>query len=365
MFRTEEFQINMGPQHPSTHGVFRAVLTMDGEVVESIDSMIGYLHRGIEKICENRNYAQIIPLTDRLDYLSAMSNNMAYCMAVEKLWGVQLTERAIVIRMIIAELQRIASHLVFIGCFGLDTGAITVFLYTFREREYIMNLFEKLSGGRLIYNYMRVGGLAYDLPEDFEKETVEFINIMEKKLEEYNNLLTENAIFQIRSKGVGVIPKEMALSYALSGPIARASGINYDVRKSDPYLWYDKVDFKAAVFESGDCFDRYMVRVVEVQESIKIIRQCLEMLKPGPVMAKVSKVIKPPAGEAYAHVENPRGDFGVYLVSDGGLNPYRVKFRAPSFVNLSAFSEASRGLKIADLVVTLGSIDPVFGEVDR
>lgn len=365
MFRTEPFEVNMGPQHPSTHGVFRAVLTMDGEVVNNVESMIGYLHRGIEKICENRTYAQNILLTDRLDYLAAMGNNMAYCMAVENLWGIQLPDRVIVLRMIIAELQRIASHLVFIGCFGLDTGAITVFLYTFREREYVMNLFEKLCGARLIYNYMRIGGVALDLPENFEKETVEFLDIMEEKLQEYNNLLTENYIFKLRSQGVGVIAKETALSYALSGPVGRGSGVDYDVRKQDPYLWYDKVDFKAAVFETGDCFARYMVRIVEVQESIKIIRQCLELLKPGPIMAKVSKVIKPPAGEAYAHVENPRGDLGVYIVSDGTSSPYRVKFRAPSFVNLSVFAEAAKGLKIADLVVTLGSIDPVFGEVDR
>jgi len=365
MLRTEEFQVNMGPQHPSTHGVFRAVLSMDGEVVESVDSRIGYLHRGIEKICESRTYPQIIPLTDRLDYLSAMSNNMAFCMAVEKLMAVQLPERAILLRMIIAELQRIASHLVFIGCFGLDTGAITVFLYTFREREYIMNLFEKLCGARLIYNYMRVGGVSQDLPEGFEKETLEFCKIMEEKIEEYNNLFTENYIFKIRSQGVGVISRQTALSYALSGPVGRGSGVDYDVRKSDPYLWYDKVDFKVALFENGDCFDRYMVRVVEVKESIKIIRQCLGMLQSGPVIAKVPKLLKPPAGEVYAHIENPRGDLGVYLVSDGSLNPYRVKFRAPSFVNLSVFSKAAGHQKIADLVVTLGSIDPVFGEVDR
>ncbi len=365
MIRTEEFQVNMGPQHPSTHGVFRAILNMDGEEVTKIDSMIGYLHRGIEKICESRSYTQIIPLTDRLDYVSAMSNNLAYCMAVEKLMGVAVPERAALIRMIIAELQRIASHLVFVGCFGLDTGAITVFLYTFRERETVLDLFEELCGARLIYNYMRIGGVAQDLPEGFEKKTLGFLDILEKKIDEYNNLLTENYIFKIRTEGVGPVSKKLALDYALSGPIARASGVDYDVRKNDPYLLYDKIDFKAVVYQEGDCFHRYIARMVEMQESVKIIRQCLAMLKPGEIKGAVPRIIKPAAGEAYAHIETPQGDLGVYVVSDGGNNPYRVKFRAPSFVNLSAFSEIAKGHKIADLVVILGSIDPVFGEVDR
>ncbi|MBF0544461.1 MAG: NADH-quinone oxidoreductase subunit D [Candidatus Riflebacteria bacterium] len=365
MIRTEEFQINMGPQHPSTHGVFRAVLTMDGEAVNRVDPMIGYLHRGIEKICESRNYSQIIPLTDRLDYLSAMSNNIVYCMAVEKLMGLEIPDRAIVLRMLIAELQRIASHMIFIGTMGIDVGAVSVFFYTMREREHIMNLFEKLCGARLIYNFMRIGGLAHDLPENFEKETIEFIDIMEKKVDEYNDLLSENHIFKNRMQGIGLISKETALSYALSGPVGRASDVNYDVRKNDPYLWYHKLNFTVPVFVQGDCFSRYMLRIIEVKESVKIIRQCLDMLKPGSVRVQVPRVIKPPVGQVYAHVENPRGDLGVFIVSDGTANPYRVKFRAPSFVNLSVISEASKNLKIADLVLTLGSLDPVFGEVDR
>lgn len=363
--KTEEFLVNMGPQHPSTHGVFRAILSMDGEVVLSAEPMIGYLHRGIEKIAEGRTYPQVIPLTDRLDYLAAMSNNLVFCLAVEKLIRVVPPERATLIRMLVAELQRIASHLVFIGCFGLDTGAITVFLYAFREREFILDLFEKLCGARLIYNYMRFGGVAHDLPDGFEREVEAYLANLEKKIAEYNDLLTENYIFKLRTQGIGVIPREMALSHALSGPILRASGVDYDVRRDDPYCLYREMDFRTVVLQGGDCFDRYRVRVLEVLESVKIVRQCLARLKPGPVVEKVPRAVKPPAGETYVHIENPRGDLGVFLVADGTRNPYRLKFRAPSFVNLGVFAESAKGLKMADLVVLLGSIDPVFGEVDR
>jgi len=365
MLHTEEFQVNMGPQHPSTHGVYRAVLKMDGEKVVDIDSQIGYLHRGIEKICEGRNYVQNIPLTDRLDYVSAMSNNIAYCMAIEKLMKVQIPQRASLIRMITAELQRIASHLVFIGTFGLDAGAVTIFLYTFRERELILDLFERLSGARLIYSYMRIGGVAHDLPENFEKDTLSFLDLLEKKIVEYNELLTDNYIFQLRTKGIGPLSKEDALSHGISGPSLRSSGVDYDVRKNDPYLLYEDIDFNAIVLNGGDCFDRYRARILEIGESAKIIRQCIAMLKPGDIKAAVPKLIKPPAGEAYAHVENPRGDLGVYVVSDGSANPYRVKFRAPSFINIGSFGAIGKNHKIADLVVILGSLDPVLGEVDR
>lgn len=363
--RTEDFLVNMGPQHPSTHGVFRAILGVDGEVVVSAEPVIGYLHRGIEKIAESRTYPQGIPLTDRLDYLAAMSNNLVYCLAVEKLLAVEPPERATVIRTIVAELQRIASHLVFLGCYGLDTGAVTAFLYTFREREHVMDLFEKLCGQRLIYNYMRFGGVAHDLPEGFEAQTEAFLAELDRRIAEYDELLTGNHIFHLRTKGIGIIPRDVALSHALSGPALRASGVDYDVRRHEPYLIYDRLAFDTVVLDGCDCFDRYRTRLHEMTQSSRIIRQCLPLLKPGPVLAKVPRAVKPPAGECYVHIESPRGDLGAYLVSDGTDRPFRIKYRAPSFVNLSVFKKAAPGLKIADLVVLLGSLDPVFGEVDR
>ncbi|HEY3376551.1 MAG TPA: NADH-quinone oxidoreductase subunit D [Armatimonadota bacterium] len=356
----------MGPQHPSTHGVLRLVLKLDGETVLKLVPVIGYLHRGMEKIAESRTYTMVIPYTDRLDYLSSMYMNLGYVRAVEQLLAVEVPERARFLRTAVVELQRIASHLIWLGSFALDLGATTVFVYTFRERELILDLFEKLCGARLTYNYIRFGGVMADCPEAWKGEVEEYLDLQEERLREYEDVLTNNPVFRGRTEGIGIISAAEAINYGLSGPSLRGSGVAFDVRKSDPYDAYGEVDFAIVTAPGGDCFARYQVRIGEIRESIKIVRQCLaRMAEGGEVLAKLPKTLKPPAGEAYARVEAPRGDFGVLVVSDGTTSPARVRFRSPSFANLSALDHMCRGHKLADVVAILGSIDIVLGEVDR
>ncbi len=363
--RTEEVQINMGPQHPSTHGVLRMILTIDGETVVDARPDIGFLHRGIEKLAEKRTYHQFVGLTDRLDYLSAMLGNAVYAMAVEKVASIEVPARAEYIRVIMMELNRISSHLVFVGAFGLDLGATTPFLYTFREREDIMDIFEAVCGARLTYSYIRPGGVARDMSTGLDQMIRAFLKKMPQRLQEIDELLTGNQIFLIRSRGIGVISAEDAVSYALSGPGLRGSGVALDVRKDDPYSVYPDLDFNVCTEDTCDCLGRYLVRTGEIRESLKIVEQALDALPEGEFTAKVPKVLKPPAGEAYARVESSRGDLGVYLISDGSASPYRLHWRGPSFINLAAVGQMVKGLKIADTVAVLGSLDIVLGEVDR
>lgn len=362
--RTEELQINFGPQHPSMHGVFRVIVKLDGETITDATPVVGYLHRGIEKLAEARTYQQCIPYTDRLDYLASMSNNLAYVLAAERLAGIEAPERAQYLRVIMAELQRISSHLVFVGSLSNDLGAYTPWLFCFRDRELINDMFEMVSGARQTYNYMRIGGVSQDLPEGFLKKLKEFIDIMPARIDEYETLLTGNEIFLARTKGVGLFSAEDAISWGVSGPTLRASGVNYDIRKADPYLVYDRFKFDVPLGQKGDTFDRYMMRVLEMRESLKILEQAMKDLPQGEIMAKVPKVFKPPVGEAYAHIEAPKGDLGFYLVSDGSTKPYRFHARRPSFVNVSALPEMIKGWKIADFIAIFASIDVVMGEID-
>lgn len=364
--RTEPFVLNMGPVHPSTHGVFRMRVTLDGEVVVDIEPIFGYLHRGIEKLAEQRTYTGIIPLTDRLDYISSMSNNLAYCLAVEKLAGIKVPERAEYIRVIIAELQRVAALLIAVGAFLNDCGAFfTPFLYMFRERERIVDLFEMVSGQRLTYNYMRVGGVSQDLPDEFMPALRKFMDMMPRFMAEYDRLLVQNEILIARAKGVGILTGEQAINCSASGPVLRASGVNWDIRKADPYSIYDRFDFAIPTQTTGDCYDRYRQRVEETRQSLHIIRQAMEQIPSGPVRAELPQLIRPPAGEAYAHIEAPKGELGFYLVSDNSIAPYRCHIRPPSLINLTALRDMVRGWKIADLIIIFGSIDITVGEIDR
>jgi len=364
--RTEPFVLNMGPVHPSTHGVFRMRVTLDGEVVVDIEPIFGYLHRGIEKLAEQRTYTGIIPLTDRLDYISSMSNNFAYCLAVEKLAGIKVPERAEYIRVIIAELQRVAALLIAVGAFLNDCGAFfTPFLYMFRERERIVDLFEMVSGQRLTYNYMRVGGGSQDLPDEFMPALRKFMDMMPRFMAEYDRLLVQNEILIARAKGVGILTGEQAINCSASGPVLRASGVKWDIRKADPYSIYDRFDFAIPTQTTGDCYDRYRQRVEETRQSLHIIRQAMEQIPSGPVRAELPQLIRPPAGEAYAHIEAPKGELGFYLVSDNSIAPYRCHIRPPSLINLTALRDMVRGWKIADLIIIFGSIDITVGEIDR
>ena len=365
MIRTETIQINMGPQHPSTHGVLRMILTLDGETVVEGRPDIGYLHRGIEKLAEARTYPQFVGLTDRTDYLSAMINNAVYAMAVEKLAGIEVPARAEFIRVIMMELQRIASHLVFVGAFSLDLGATTPLLYAFREREDVMDLFEMACGARLTYSYIRPGGVMRDLPEGFDAKARAFLKKLPGRLEEIDKLFGRNEIVYVRTRGVGILPPEDAVSYGVSGPSLRASGVPMDVRKDDPYSVYDRLDFDVVTGDTCDCLARYQVRCGEIRESARIVEQALDMLPEGEHTAKVPRVMKPPVGEAYARVESSRGDLGCYVISDGSVNPYRLHWRPPSFINLAAVGDMVRGWKVADTVAIIGSLDIVLGEVDR
>lgn len=366
MIQTESFEVSFGPQHPSTHGVLRLQLTLDGETVIDCVPHIGYLHRDFEKICENRTYTQIIPYTDRLDYLGAMNNNFGYCMAVEKLLGITLPERSEYIRVIIAEINRIASHLLAIGTFAQDLGAFgTPLLYCFRERERILDIFESLCGSRLTYTYYRIGGVSQDIPQDFVKQVKDFIQYFRPKLKEYNDLITYNAILLVRTKGIGILTKDMAFDYAITGPNLRASGVKFDLRKEEPYSIYSGFEFDIPTGTTGDTWDRFKIRMDEIQESLKIIEQAIDKIPPGDFIAKLPKILKVPAGEIYFRSESPRGELGFYVISDGSTKPYRLKCRAPSFCNLAVIPELVRGTKVADVIAVLGSLDIVLGEIDR
>ncbi|MDH7516501.1 MAG: NADH-quinone oxidoreductase subunit D [Bacteroidota bacterium] len=368
--RTDELVLNMGPQHPSTHGVLRLELVLDGEIVVKVIPHMGYLHRCFEKHAENMTYPQVVPYTDRLDYLASMNNNHGYVLAVERLLGIEVPERVEYIRVIMAELQRIASHLVAVGTYGLDLGAFTPFLYCFRDREFILDIFERTCGGRLLYNYFWVGGLSHDVYDGFEKDVLDFVKRFRPTIKEVLDLLIYNKIFIDRTANIGVLPADVAINYGCSGPMLRGSGVDWDLRRDDPYSIYDRFEWKVQIGRGemgtvGDCWDRNIVRMREMEESCNIIEQAVAALPPGDVKAAIPKRIRPPKGEVYARVENPRGELGFYVISDGSGNPFRVKCRPPGFVNLSVIDEISRGHLIADLVAILGSIDIVLGEIDR
>lgn len=366
VIKTEPFVLNIGPVHPSTHGVFRMRAILDGEVIVELEPIFGYLHRGIEKLAEERTYTGVIPLTDRLDYLASMSNNLAYVLAVEKLAGISVPERAQYIRVILAELQRVASHLIAVGSFLNDCGAYyTPFLYMFREREKVVDLLEMVSGQRLLYNYMRVGGFAQDIPDEFLPAVDRFINQMPRFIDEYDRLLAENEILQMRAKGVGILSKELAINIGASGPVLRASGVKWDIRKVDTYSVYDRFDFEIPTGSASDCYDRYRVRVEEMRQSLRIIKQAMGQISSGAVRSEVPHLIRPPVGEAYAHIEAPKGELGFYLVSDNSIAPYRCHIRAPSLINLTALREMIVGWKVQDAILIFGSIDITMGEVDR
>ena len=361
-----EMLLNMGPQHPSTHGVFRMVLWVDGEKVVDVEPHIGYLHRGSEKLCEGEQYAQIITLFDRMDYIANFNNEQVYCRAVEKLMGLVVPERAEYIRVILCELNRIASHMLFIATMGLDAGAMTPSMFCFRGRERIQGLFESVSGARMMHNYFRIGGLKEDVPEDFVPQVRDLLKLIKEDTDESDKLLSFNEIFLARLKDVAVMPAEDAIDYGLTGPCLRASGVDYDVRKAAPYSVYDRFDFDVPIGLDGDCWDRYYLRVQEIYQSVRIIEQALDQLPEGEVASSVGRrLIRPSAGEVYVRAENPRGEIGVYLISDGTDRPYRVKVRPPSFCNLSALKHMLKDAWIADSVVILGALDIVLGEVDR
>jgi len=390
MANNEIMTINMGPQHPSTHGVLRMLIELDGETILKIDPDIGYLHRGVEKLSEHRTYHQTLPLTDRLDYLAPMSNNLGYIIAVEKLLGIEVPERAETIRIILAELTRLKSHLVWLACHALDIGAMTVFIYCFRERETIMETYELISGARMTSNYFRAGGLSQDVPPEFEKKVRDFMADMPGYIDMYENLLTNNPIWRTRTIGNGVISAEDATDIGITGPALRGSGVNFDLRRDIPYAGYDKYTFKVPVGTECDSYDRYKVRLVEMRESCKIINQAFDRLKPGPVLADAPQVCYPPKesvynsieglihhfkiasegypvpeGEVYMGIEAPKGELGYYVVSDGSNKPFRMRVRPPSFVNLQAIEKMAKGSMIADLVAIIGTLDIVLGEIDR
>ena len=364
--KTEPFILNIGPQHPSTHGVFRLRATLDGEVVVDVEPVIGYLHRGIEKLAEGRTYTQNIPFTDRLDYLASITNNLAYVLAVEKLAEVKVPERAEYLRVITAEMMRIASHLMAVGFFLNDLGAMmTPVLYMWREREKLLDLFEMVCGQRLTYNYMRIGGVSHDIPEEFLPALKRFVAEMPGFIDEYDQLLVGNEILLVRSKGVGVLPEELAINSAASGPVLRASGVKWDIRRADPYSIYDRFDFDIPVGSAGDCYDRYWVRVQEMRQSVRILEQAIPQLPEGEVCAEVPRLLRPPVGEVYGHIEAPKGELGFYLVSDNSIAPYRFRIRPPALINLTALKDMVIGWKVADLIITFGSIDVCLGEIDR
>lgn len=360
-----ELLLNMGPQHPATHGVLRVKLKLDGEKVLGSECVIGYLHRGVEKIAENRTYAQFAPYTDRMDYVAAVTNGMGYVETVEKLLGVEIPPRAQYTRMILAELQRIASHLVWLGTHALDIGAMTPVFYTFREREEILKIFEKYCGARLTTHAFRIGGLQYDLYDGFEQDCLKFCDYFPPKIDEYEQLLTKNRIWINRTRGVGVLSAEDAVAYGVTGPVLRGSGVRWDIRKVQPYEAYNKVEFEVPTGTHGDTYDRYIVRIQEMRQSVRIVRQCVERLAPGPIFGKVGKVIKPPVGEVYHSIEAPKGELGYFVVSDGSTNPYRVRVRPPLFANLQALDIMIRGHLVANVVAIIGTLDIVLGEVDR
>jgi NADH-quinone oxidoreductase subunit D/NADH-quinone oxidoreductase subunit C/D len=361
----QEYVINMGPQHPSTHGVLRLVVSLKGEVVKNIEPHIGYIHRGIEKMCESITYPQIIHLTDRMDYLSAHINNEAVCLNVEKALEMDIPDRIKVIRTIMSELTRIQSHQLWWASFGMDLGGLTCFFYGLRDREKILDIFEETCGGRMLVSYNCPGGVMYDIHPNFQKRVKEFIKYFRKILPEYDQLLSGNVIFHERSKGIGKLSLEDAISYGVTGPSGRASGFSCDVRKHEPYSAYERITFKEILHTEGDTYSRYITRIDEMWESMNIIEQLIDNIPEGPFAVKMKPVIKLPEGEYYQRVETARGELGVFIISDGNKNPYRIKFRSPNFVNLSVFNHITKGFKIADLVAIGGSLDLVIPDIDR
>ncbi|HEU4323525.1 MAG TPA: NADH dehydrogenase (quinone) subunit D [Roseiflexaceae bacterium] len=391
--KTETMVLNMGPHHPSTHGVLRLVVELDGETVVNVAPDVGYLHTGIEKTMESKTYQKAVVLTDRTDYLAPLSNNLSYVLAVETLLECDVPPRAQTVRVLLTELQRISSHLVWLGTHALDLAAMSVFLYGFREREQILDIFELVSGARMMTSYFRVGGLAYDLPSEFDATVAAFLKIMPARVDEYEDLLTGNPLWLERTVGVGAIDAQSALAYGMTGPGLRATGVAWDLRKDMPYSGYEHYDFDVPIAQNGDIYDRYLVRMAEMRQSVRICEQALQRLRdlgPGPYTTSNRKIapppkseithsmeslihhfklwtegFKPPVGDALAAIESPRGELATYIVSDGSPKPYRVHFRAPSFVNLQALPHMAKGRLVADLVALIASMDPVLGEVDR
>jgi NADH-quinone oxidoreductase subunit D len=370
----ERLVMNMGPQHPSAHGVFRAILTLEGETVVAVDAVIGYLHRCHEKLAETLTYVQYPSIASKTDYVSAMTAELAYVAAVEKVGRIDVPKRAQYLRVLAAELQRIASHCLWLGTWCMDMGGAlgggaTVFLYTIRERELILDLFEALTGARLLYGFHQVGGVRYDLPAGWAARCRETVDLIERRLDEYEAMLEGNAFFLVRTQGVGVISRELAQDVGVCGPLARGSGVDYDVRRAEPYSSYEDFDFTVPVETAGDCYARYRVRMVEFRQSIRLVRQVLDGLPEGPISSRpgVKSVgqVRIAKGEGYTRIEGARGELGCYLVADGGAKPYRLKWRGASFSNLSVLPHIIPGHKIADVVAIMGSVDPVFGEVDR
>ena len=361
----EEYNINMGPQHPSTHGVLRLVVSLQGEIVKKVKPHCGYIHRGIEKMCEKDTYPQIIHLTDRMDYLSAHINNHGVCLLVENALQIEIPERVKYIRTIIDELTRIQSHQLWWASFGMDLGGLTCFFYGLRDREKILDIFEESCGSRLLHSYYTPGGLMWDIHPNFQKGVKDFIKYFRKKIKDYDRILSGNIIFMNRSKDVGCLSKEDAINYGITGPSGRASGFSCDVRKHHPYGLYDKVDFREILFTEGDTYHRYIARMDEMHESMKIIEQLIDNIPAGDFSAKMKAVIKLPAGEYYQRVETARGELGIYCISDGNKSPFRIKFRSPNFCNLGVLDHISREFKIADLVAIGGSLDFVIPDIDR
>ncbi|SYZ73301.1 NADH-quinone oxidoreductase subunit D 1 [Candidatus Zixiibacteriota bacterium] len=382
--------LNMGPQHPATHGVLRVQLELDGETVVKATPIIGYLHTGIEKNAEAKLYYKVIPMTDRMDYLAPMSNNLGYCLAVEKLLGLEMPPKVVYARVLLTELTRIASHLVWVGTHALDLGAMSMLLYAFREREMIIDIYEAVSGQRMMSTYFRIGGLAFDLPEDFDKKVKNILKVIPEKLKDYERLLNDNKIFRGRTIGVAKISAEDAVNCGLTGPTLRGSGVNYDVRKANPYCGYDKFDFMVPLGKNGDVYDRYLIRMEEMKQSLRIVQQALDGMPEGPyrvhapgivlppkedVLSKMESLIfhfklitegfKPPRGAVYQAIESPKGELGYYISSDGSNKPHRMRVRPPCFVNLSALPKLIEGGLVADVIAAIGSIDIVLGEVDR
>ncbi len=360
-----ELILNMGPQHPSTHGVLRVILKLDGEKVLNTECVIGYLHRGVEKIAEHRTYAMFNPYVDRMDYVAAVSNGLGYCEAVEKLLNVEAPPRAQWVRTILTELNRIASHQLWLGTHALDIGAITPLFYTFRDREEILKIFEKYCGARLTTHAFRIGGCLYETYDGFEQDVKKFCDFVTPKVDEYETLLTTNRIWLERTKGVGVLKAEDCIDLGVTGPVLRASGVKWDLRKAQPYAAYKNFEFDIPTGQNGDTYDRYLVRVAEMRQALRIIRQAVDSIPEGPIMGKVPKVMKPPVGEIYHSIEAPKGELGYFIVSDGSTQPYRVRVRPPSFVNLQALSKMVEGALVADVVAVIGTLDIVLGEVDR
>ncbi|HQL48050.1 MAG TPA: NADH-quinone oxidoreductase subunit D [Holophaga sp.] len=366
MFKNQEMEINMGPQHPSTHGVLRLKLKLDGEVVKECRPVIGYLHRGVEKICENKTFFQGQVWTDRMDYCSAVANNLGWAEAVEKLFGITVPRRARYIRTLLNELNRLASHLIWLATHAMDIGALTVFLYTFRDRESILDMFEAFCGARLTTTAFRIGGLREDMPPGFEKMVRDFLQTFPAAIEEYEALLTENRIWKKRTIGVAKLTAEQCIALGVTGPVLRAAGVPYDIRKAHPYAAYDEMDFEVPTRPEADTYARYLVRLEEMRQSVRIIYQCLDKMPEGPVMAKLPKVLKSEVCEVYHPTEAPKGEIGYYLVGEkGSTNPYRFHVRAPGFMNLQSLPAMVEGSLIADIIAAIGTLDVVLGEIDR